>query len=195
MATLYCFDFDGTLTRRDTMFAFLKFASPKRFYQKFLWLIPQFSLVKMGLADPAKVKLNFIASVLINFSEAEIHQMAQAFFQQKHTELLRPNALQYIQSLDLHSDKGLMVTASLDFWAKPFADFLGLELLATKAKFQDGKFKREIIGENCNGPEKVRRIEERYSAEDFTHTIAFGDTSGDRAMLEWAKEKYYRYFQ
>lgn len=194
MATLYCFDFDGTLTHRDTMFAFLKFADKQRFQRYFLGLIPQFAFVKFGLTDPARVKLKFIASVLKNLSENEIHRLAQDFFQQKHNELLRPNALKFIQNLDLEKNKALMVTASLDFWARPFAEFLGLELVATRAKLNEGKFQGEIIGQNCNGAEKVHRIEEIYSPDLFEHTVAFGDTKGDLPMLSWAKEKHYRPF-
>lgn len=194
MAALFCFDFDGTLTRRDTMFAFLKFANKQRFQRYFLWLMPQFALVKLSLADPALVKLKFISLILKNFSENEIHDLARDFFQQKHNELLRPNAIKFIRSLDLEKNKGLMVTASLDFWARPFADFLGLELIATRAKFQNGKFQGEIIGKNCNGKEKVRRIEEIYSPNSFEHTVAFGDTKGDLPTLKWAKEQHYRPF-
>ena len=44
---LYCFDFDGTLTKRDTMFAFLKFYEPKKFYISFIKHIPLFIMLKL----------------------------------------------------------------------------------------------------------------------------------------------------
>lgn len=194
MATLYCFDFDGTLTRRDTMFAFLYFAEAQRFKQTFLSMIPHFAMVKLGLVDPAAVKLKFIAQVLQDVPEEQIHRLAQDFFQQKHQELFRPKALNYLQNLDLKTNTGLMVTASLDFWAWPFAEFLGMELVATRSVFQEGFFRGQIIGKNCNGTEKVRRILERYPHHHFENIIAFGDTKGDRPMLEWANESHYRPF-
>ncbi|MBP1732847.1 MAG: HAD-superfamily hydrolase, subfamily (PSPase-like) family protein, partial [Deltaproteobacteria bacterium] len=37
------------------------------------------------------------------------------------------------------------------------------------------------------------RIEEQYDLKSFDHIYAYGDTPGDKAMLELADEKYYRW--
>ena len=56
MRKLYCFDFDGTLTHRDTMFLFLKFYDAKKFYFQFAKHTPLFILLKMGLLEAENVK-------------------------------------------------------------------------------------------------------------------------------------------
>lgn len=194
MKKLYCFDFDGTLTRKDTMFAFLKYYQPRQYYFQFLKFTPLFILVKLKLADAAKVKQGFISAFLKGKKEEELRRKAQSFFEEKHSELLRPEAVKFINQLDLEHNKGLLVTASLDIWAKPFAHHFNLQLVATRAGFFNGKYAGTFIGENCNGPEKVNRILKEIQEEKFDKTIAFGDTSGDEPMLSWADESYYRYF-
>ena len=60
--------------------------------------------------------------------------------------------------------------------------------------FQEGIFTGNFVGRNCNGPEKVSRIKEEIKNQKFDKTIAFGDTSGDKQMLNWANESHYRFF-
>ena len=87
-----------------------------------------------------------------------------------------------------------MVTASLDIWVKPFADYLKMNLLATKGEFIDGKFTGNFLGKNCNDDEKVNRIKMAILGRKFDKTIAFGDTAADRPMLNWADEGHYKFF-
>lgn len=56
MKKLYLFDFDGTLTYKDSMFLFLKFYDPVKYSAQFLKHVPLFVLVKLKLADAEKVK-------------------------------------------------------------------------------------------------------------------------------------------
>ena len=64
MRKLYCFDFDGTLTHKDTMFLYLKFYDATKYRIQFVKHIPLFILLKLKLADAEKVKKSFIASIL-----------------------------------------------------------------------------------------------------------------------------------
>ena len=54
MKKLYCFDFDGTLTYRDTMFLFLKFYNRRKFYFSFVKHVPLFILLKLNLLEAEK---------------------------------------------------------------------------------------------------------------------------------------------
>lgn len=87
-----------------------------------------------------------------------------------------------------------MVTASLDIWAAPFANRLQMELLATRAEYLDGKLTGRFIGANCNGEEKVHRLQKAVEGKKYDKVLAFGDTSGDKPMLQWATEGHYRFF-
>jgi phosphatidylglycerophosphatase C len=58
---------------------------------------------------------------------------------------------------------------------------------------KDGRVTGRFLTKNCSGKEKVRRIAERYDLESFDHIYAYGDTPGDKAMLDLADEKHYRW--
>ena len=63
MKKLYCFDFDGTITTKDTMFLFLRFYNPGRYYFQFMRHVPLFVMMKLKLANTERVK-SFITSIL-----------------------------------------------------------------------------------------------------------------------------------
>jgi len=194
MKKLYCFDFDGTITYKDTMFMYLRFYDPARFRMQFLRHVPLFILLKLKLAETEKVKKSFIGSILKGQTQEKIEKKAQQFFEQHYPKIVRENALDFIQNMDRESTKSLLVTASLDIWAKPFAEALQMQLVATKAEFRNGIFTGNFIGKNCNGKEKLVRIQEEIHGSKFDKIIAFGDTSGDKYMLRWANEGHYQFF-
>lgn len=194
MKKLYCFDFDGTLTYKDTMFLYLKFYNASKFRIQFIKHIPLFTLLKLNLLDAEKVKKSFISSILKGQSKAKIEKKTQDFFDQYYPEIFRENALDFIKNIDYSQTDCYIVSASLDIWVKPFAEKFKMNLIATKAEFKNEVFTGNFVGKNCNGPEKVNRIKEEISGKKYDKTIAFGDTSGDQQMLDWANEGQFKFF-
>lgn len=194
MKKLYCFDFDGTLTYKDTMFMYLKFYDPTRFRLQFLKHVPLFVLLKLKLADTEKVKKSFIGSILKGQTEEKIEKKSRQFFEHYYPKIVRENALDFIQNMDRNNTQSLLVTASLDIWTKPFAEAFKMQLISTKAEFRNGVFTGNFVGKNCNGNEKLVRIQQEISNHKYDKIIAFGDTSGDKPMLKWANEGHYQFF-
>jgi len=194
MKKLYCFDFDGTLTYKDTMFMYLKFYNPAKFHIQFLKHVPLFILLKLKLAQTEKVKKSFIGSILKGQSQEKIEKKSKQFFEQHYPKIVRDNALDFINNIDRNNTHSLLVTASLDIWAKPFADAFQMQLISTRAEFKNGIFTGNFIGKNCNGKEKLERIKEEINNKKYDKIIAFGDTSGDKPMLKWANEGHYQFF-
>ncbi len=195
MKKLYCFDFDGTLTKKDTMFLFLKFYNAKKFRTQLLKHLPVFVFLKLKLMEAEKVKQSFISGVLQGESRADLEAAGKAFFETNYPQLVRENALDFISNIDRKHTESLLVTASLDIWAKPFAEKFGFKLVSTKAEFVDEKFTGKFATPNCNGSEKLRRIKEEIGQKTYDKIIAFGDTEGDRAMLNWAHESHFAFFE
>lgn len=194
MKKLYCFDFDGTLTYKDTMFMYLKFYDSTKYRIQFLRHVPLFILLKLKLAETEKVKKSFIGSILKGQSQEKIEQKSKQFFEQHYPKIVRENALDFIKNIDHNNTQSLLVTASLDIWVKPFAQALKMELISTRAEFKNGVFTGNFVGKNCNGKEKLVRIKEEINDSKYDKIIAFGDTSGDRPMLKWANEGHYQFF-
>lgn len=194
MKKLYLFDFDGTITKKDTMFLFLNFVNPSKYRIQFLLHIPLFILLKLGLADAEKVKKSFVSSLLKGKSEKKLKASAQQFFDLHHESIMRQTAVDFIHNIDHELTDSYIVSASLDIWVQPFADYYKLTLISTKAEFVNGYFTGDFSTPNCNGIEKVNRIKEELQGKKFDKKIAFGDTEGDRAMLNFADEGHFRFF-
>ena len=192
--TLYCFDFDGTITKHDTMFMFLKFYSPKRFYIQFILFIPLFILARLKLADVEKVKKSFINSIIGGESREKIAIQSDAFFRKTSSVIFRKEALEFIEKIDRTATDCILVTASLDCWVKPFSDHLNMKLVATEARFENNLFTGDFKTKNCTGKEKVNRIKQVINGKHYDKIVAFGDSPGDKEMFAWADEYYYRYF-
>ena len=80
---LYLFDFDGTLTRVDTLFDFLKHSFPGKYKSAYFKFIFLFILVKLKLRDPGQVKQKFLVFFLEGKSKTEIEELAFKYFQKR----------------------------------------------------------------------------------------------------------------
>ena len=188
------FDFDGTLTCKDTLFDFLKFSFPKVYFFNYLIFIPLFIVSKLKIIDAGFVKEMFNSKFLKGKSYVEINQLAQNYFEQNHQELIYSKADEYIKSLSNYNDK-FIVSASIDFWIQPFADYYEMGLICTKAKYDEqGFFTGKFASPNCNYQEKKNRIEKEIDLSLYDQIIAFGDTKGDEAMFSIATKSNFRCF-
>ena len=127
-------------------------------------------------------------------TKESLEKKSKNFFDANFPDIIRENALDFIQNIDRKNTESFIVTASLDIWVKPFAEHFKMELLATQAEFINDKLTGNFTGANCNKEEKVHRIKKAIANKKFDKTIAFGDTSGDSAMLKWANESHFKFF-
>ncbi|MFV0152485.1 HAD-IB family phosphatase [Empedobacter falsenii] len=191
---LYLFDFDGTLTKKDTLFDFLKFSFPSLYLKQFILFIPLFALSKLKVIDAGKVKEQFVGRFVKGKSYTEINQLAQNYFEKNHENLIYSKADEYIKSLSNYNDK-FIVSASVDFWLQPFADYYEMGLICTQAKLDEkGFYTGDFVSPNCNHHEKKNRIEKEIDLSLYDEIIAFGDTKGDEAMFSLASTSNFRYF-
>lgn len=192
---LALFDFDGTLTRFDTMLAFVIFARGWfTFLLGMLILSPILILNKIGLLNSDYTKRTFLKFFFWGVDEEKLKKWGQIFCASMLPKLFRDLAL---EKLNFHRSKGhtvYVVTASVDIWVQPWLETQGLKGICTQMEFEDGKFKGKFVGPNCNGPEKVNRIRQILDLDYYEKIFAYGDSSGDKEMLAIAHKPYYRKF-
>ena len=190
---LILFDFDGTLTKGDSMFAFIAFAKgDAALWSSLILLSPWLVMQKLGLYPAEKAKQKLLAYHFKGDRKEYLEEQGKAFATRRLPAMFRDIAL---EKLHFHRSKGhevWIVTASLDMWVGPWAQQQGLPYLATQAEYVDGKYTGEFSTPNCNGPEKVRRIQEVLNKEDFERVYAYGDSKGDKEMLAFAHTGFYR---
>jgi phosphatidylglycerophosphatase C len=189
------FDFDGTLTIKDTFLAFLRFdAGPTGTIVGVLRLLPDL-VSYLFHRDRGRVKAAAVRVFLKGRSEEALAAAAERFAARAAKGLLRADAVAEWERRSQGGAAVVIVTASPEIVIRPFADRLGADLLlgTRLATDQDGRLTGALFGQNCRGAEKVRRLEEAFGPE-LRLEAAFGDTSGDREMLARAAHKGFREF-
>ena len=107
---------------------------------------------------------------------------------------LRPEALQRLRWHQQRGDRVLLCSASPRLLLQPLADWLGVELLCTELEQQQGQWQPKLSSPNCKGPEKVRRLEQHLGPLEGLTIEAYGDSKGDRELLQAAALPHYRSF-
>lgn len=92
-------------------------------------------------------------------------------------------------------DRVVLVSASFEEYLGVWARKIGIEVIATKMEVQGGKLTGRLATPNCYGAQKVARIRAQIDLTQFDEIYAYGDTRGDKEMLEIAKHKFYRVFE
>jgi phosphatidylglycerophosphatase C len=193
---LVAFDFDGTLTVRDSFTAFLKWrVSPARHALGMIRLFPA-ALAYVFDRNRGKIKAAAVREFLRGVSQEDLERQARAFAQSEAPRLFRPDALAVWRRWRAKGAKLVIVTASPDIIVAPFARGLGADLLIGSRLMVDANDRiiGPLLGANCRGAEKVTRLREAFG-DDMSLAAAYGDTSGDREMLAIAHEKGYRIFR
>jgi HAD superfamily hydrolase (TIGR01490 family) len=202
MSRIAFFDFDGTITTKDTLLEFIRFAKGKiPFYIGFVLNSPWLVAYRLNLISNQAAKERILAWFFRHTPLAEFQETCDGFAARMIPGLIRPKALREITSLQ---DKGfsiVIVSASPENWIRQWTESIQASLIATKLETRPGKAKQDdrlsgrILGRNCHGNEKVRRISEAYNLENYNEIYAYGDTSGDKPMLALAHHAFFRPFR
>jgi phosphatidylglycerophosphatase C len=194
--SLVLFDFDGTITTKDTLAEFIKFYRGNLRYHTGLFILSPILVAYVAKLMPNwKSKQYFLSWFLKNENILEFEAKCRDFLKTKLPALIRPGALQAIEDYKKRGATVAVVSASAENWVKPWCDQHGLICLATNLEVKDNKLTGKFKGKNCHGPEKVDRITNRFKISDFDEIIAYGDSSGDREMLALAHKGHYKPFR
>ena len=189
------FDFDGTITRKDTMIELIKFHKGTAGYFTGLALIaPWLVAMKLGIITNQQGKEKLLAHFFKGMTVNEFNKICEAFSQTVIPNLIRSDAWEAIQKHFAEGNEVVVVSASAENWVKPWCKKNNIEVLASILDLQDGKITGKLKGTNCNDEEKVNRILLSYDPAMYKDIYAYGDSSGDKKMLEFATHGYYRMF-
>ena len=193
MRQIVAFDFDGTLTTKDTLIEFIRYAcGTGAFVKGFLRYAHLLVLMKLGLYPNWKAKQKVFAYFFEGMKIEEFDGLCQRFAKDNQ-HLLRPKGIEAIQQA---LDKGaevLIVSASIDNWVKAF--FNTLCVVGTQIEIKDGLLTGRFLTKNCYGQEKVNRILALYPNRSEYHLTAYGDSRGDKELLAFADESDYKPFR
>ncbi|MCB0975938.1 MAG: HAD-IB family hydrolase [Acidimicrobiales bacterium] len=191
---LAAFDFDGTITRRDTLFGFLRFTfGDAALCRSLAKCVPTVARARLGIGhgdvhprDAGKIVL--LRSLTAGHTPTEMAESGRSYASRLPARF-RPDVT---ARLDWHRAEGhdvVIVSASLKYYLEPLRDRLGLlDVLACEMAVGDaGTLTGELARPNVRGPEKEVRLREWMSTRDRYDTIwAYGNSSGDKELLAMA---------
>lgn len=193
---LILFDFDGTITTKDSLLEFLIFY--KGFF-RFMWgiivLSPIIASYLLKLIPNWKGKQMVLKYFLSGESVEEFDKRCRAFAEKKLPRLIRPGALKAIEGYKREGAIVAVVSASAENWVGPWCEKVGILCIATQLEVKDGIVTGNLCGANCFGPEKVKRIKKQFLLTDYDQIVAYGDSSGDKEMFEIAHKFHYKPFR
>ena len=190
------FDFDGTITTKDTLLEFIKFSKGKfRFYAGFGINSPWLIALKLKLISNQSAKEKILSWFFRNSPLDEFQQTCDRFATAVIPGLIRPKALEEIRILKEKGVPVVIVSASPENWIRPWTGPNSIDLIATRLETKNGVLTGRIQGRNCHGAEKAERIHQTFRLADFTTVYAYGVTSGDNPMLSLATNAFYKPFR
>ncbi len=187
------FDFDGTITFKDTFTPFIYFASSRaRIMLGTLLLAPMILGYKLGLVTVPKIRAAIVRVAFQGRSEREVQEFG-ARYSATLPALVRPEALERIRWHQAKGDVVVVVSASLAAYLSCWCEEQGIELVCAELESKDGVLSGRYAGGDCTGSEKARRVRERYDMKRYETIYAYGDTHEDRELLSLANKAFFRW--
>ena len=190
------FDFDGTITTKDSLVDFIQFSVGKpKYYLGIFILTPVLFCFFLKLIPNYIAKEKLVSYFFKNWLLSDFNELAHTYSLQCIDKILRPAAIKKIKWHQSQGHHVAIVSASIENWLKPWCDKNNLRVLATKLEVVENRVTGNFLSNNCHGLEKVNRIKERYDLSKYDYLYAYGDSSGDKQMLSLANESYYKPFR
>lgn len=191
------FDFDHTLSDRDSLLYFL-------FYMQGAWktsyhlmtLGPAFARFILKDLSRQEIKEKILTRCMGGHSLEEIQAFGQDYAEKKLDDYLKSEALERIIWHQSQGHRCLIVSANLEVYLKPWALRHGFEnVLASQLEVTpSGDVTGCLAGLNCWGPEKERRLLAYLGPKDNYELYVYGDSRGDQELLALADHPFYRKF-
>ena len=193
MKRYYFSDFDGTLTTTDSMMSIIIYQRGKLgLILALLRILPWLILMFMGKYSNQRTKERLLHDCFGRMTKNEFNAFCQEFAD-SHKHILRKSLYDKLVEAQHNGDEIVVVTASPENWVSRLVP--EFKVLGTKMEFKPC-FSGKFLTPNCYAQEKVNRILEAYpelkTNRNDIHIIAFGDSRGDKEMLEFADEQYYK---
>lgn len=188
--SIAAFDFDGTLTKKDSLFEFLLFTQGK--WRTFLGLVilsPAVMAMFLGIIDNNRCKEIMLSYFFKGWRQADFELKGREFVT-RGKEILNPETCAKLRKHLNEGHEVYIISASVEEWVKPIAETLGVKnVLCTRlAVGKDGILTGRYQGKNCHGQEKVNRLLQADPDRDTYCLYAYGDSNGDKQLFDFADE-------
>lgn len=196
-AVVAAFDFDGTITDRESLLPFLRsFCGTRSLFINGIKLLPYYALFLLGHLSRQRIKEHVISVFLAGIDSQTLKEQGRLYAAKNLKHYIRPKAIERLRWHQKRGDLCILISASLDFYLKPWAEHYQFDdLICSQLEIsKEGIVTGRLQGTNCWGEEKVRRLIEQVGPKAQYYLYAYGDSRGDRELLELADEPFFRPF-
>jgi phosphatidylglycerophosphatase C len=190
--SLVLFDFDGTLTTRDTIWpfgAFLVQRAHGNSYAKAAWLLFLLAGLKIRALSNHQFKERFCTLLLRGRSEQEIRGLVKLFADSVVGGMLNRQLVDALRQHQCSGDDVYLLSSNFSLVLQPWQEaWAVVGVIATEAETQNGQFTGRIIGRACDGQEKLARALAMFGDERLEQATAYGDSRSDRYIMESVKK-------
>lgn len=191
---LALFDFDGTITTRETFVDFVRLATPRRRLRiGGLLLAPVVVARKLGLVHVSTLRAAVAWVAFRGVTEADLRRAGERFARDLIPALLREQAMQRIAWHRGRGDRVIVVSGGFEAALAPWCTQHGLELIASCLESHNGVLTGRYQGAQCASTEKCSRVRACVDLRAFDRIHAYGDTHEDLDLLALAHERTYRW--
>ena len=192
MSDLALFDFDGTLTTRETFPDFMRYAVARpRLLVGGVLLAPVVFGYRRGWVAGNPTRASIVQVGLRGVDAARLRAQGDAFAREVLPDVLRPEAMTRLAWHRERGDRIVVVSGGLDVYLAPWCATQRVELLCSVLAVRGGRI-TGYAGAQCVGEEKVRRVRALCDPQAYAAIHAYGDTHEDNAMLAMAHHRTYR---
>jgi phosphatidylglycerophosphatase C len=140
------------------------------------------------------VKAVATRAALAGRSVEQVDVTARGFASRAFPAWLRDDTVNRLRWHHSQGHKVVLVSASYSLYLKYLGKLLGCDaVMGTECETNSGsQFTGALVGANCRGPEKERRLREWLDGEGFGSYVlyAYGDSAGDDQMLAMADHAF-----
>jgi len=193
---LALFDFDGTISTKDSTMDFVaKTFGKKKAKKGARRLIFQIPLFYLRLMTLRQIKESYLKYFFKGKEYDDLKMQIKSYTKKTFPQIILSSAVDRIK---WHKDQGhevAVVSGSHDIFLEDFCDEHRINLITNSFEVIEGKVTGRINEEYCFGPGKVKLIKEQYDLGTAEYIYAYGNSRGDKEMLELADESFYQYFE
>ena len=191
------FDFDGTLTKNDSITEFYKFVYKHDFVLNYyLRNLFHLILVKSNLINYSNLKMRRLKFLIKKYPLDILNKKSNEFYLFFFKKDLKIEGINKIKDLQTKGVEVVIVSASMDLLLIKWAREMNVKLITNELEIIKGEFTGRFINEkDCNFEEKVTRIKNIYNLNKYDEISAFGDSNGDYYMLQIADKPHMNLFK
>lgn len=189
------FDFDGTLTFKDTLVPFLiHCVGWAKFIISLPCILPYVILYLLNMITNEEAKQRTITVLLKGRTFADIEKQAMSFAYGHISKYIKPQIFARLEYHKEHGHKVILISANLAIYLRYWAIIHKIDgVIGTEIEFVDNIANGKLATRNCYGIHKLLRLRQYLEENkiDFTYSYGYGNSRGDFELLDYVNEGYW----